>query len=203
MRRHLHILVAFFLLLALSGCRTHGHVIPMNTLSEIYADMLVADEWVRSNDAYRRQADTCLFYDPIFERYGYNFEDYEASVEYYLRDPMRFSKVFRKSVDVLKKRQRVYVDRQNEIKAYMKLWSQIAERPTLDFTGDSLLVRQFDSVRFWTLDSLTRDSILHARFVIDSLFRDSLLRDSLMRDSIVRDSLQRDSLLQAKKKKRK
>lgn len=202
MRRILHILAVLALLSAISGCGRKARVIPMNTFSEIFADILIADEWVRSNEEYRRQADTTLFYDPILKRYGYSFEDYDSSVKYYLNDPMRFSKVFRRSATILKNRQKRYVDKQNEIKAYMRIWNQISSYVTLDFQGDSLLYRQYDSVLFWTLDSLTRDSVLHARFVIDSLFRDSLLRDSITRDSLVRDSLQRDSLLRVKRKKR-
>lgn len=203
MRKVLRILLTLSLLAAVAGCGKRGRVIPMNTFSEIYADMFIADEWIRTHDQYRRQADTTLFYEPIFRRYGYSFADYNASVQHYLKDPVRFSKVFRQSAKVLRRRQKRYIDKAEELRQNRLMWAKIKDFSRLDFEKDSLLYRQYDSVRFWTLDSLTRDSILRARFVLDSLYRDSILRDSLIRDSIVRDSLQRDSLLRVKKKKHK
>ena len=198
-----HIAIVLLLVCLVGGCARRGRVIPADTLASIYADMFIADEWLRGHSEYRRQADTTCFYDPIFERYGYTFADYNASVEHYLHDPARFAKIFRRSAAILRNRQGRYVKKIELIALAREFDSHIARYSRRDFDADSLLWRHFDSVKFWTLDSLTRDSIVRERFLRDSLIRDSIIRDSLVRDSIVRDSLQRDSLARAKKTKRK
>ena len=63
--------IAFLLVLALSCART-GRVIPEEKFSDIYAEMLLADQWISSNLKARRVADTTLFYAPILEKYGYD-----------------------------------------------------------------------------------------------------------------------------------
>jgi hypothetical protein len=38
--------------------------------------------------------DTLLVYEAVFEKYGYDTDDYMHSLRYYLKDPERFAKVF-------------------------------------------------------------------------------------------------------------
>ena len=70
-------------------------------MAKIYAEMLVMDQWAVSDSRLRQKADTSLIYEPIFEKYGYDGEDYRASVEYYMNDPERFSRILRESSDIL------------------------------------------------------------------------------------------------------
>lgn len=90
MKRFLHIVLAVFVVSACRGPR----VIPKDTLTDIYVDMLMADQYVREENIPRTQLDTTLVYEAVFEKYGYDTDDYLNSVRYYLKDPERFAKVF-------------------------------------------------------------------------------------------------------------
>ena len=106
MKRFLHIVLVLLLAVACRGPR----VIPKDTLTDIYPEMFIADQMVRDADIPRAQMDTMLLYEAVFEKYGYDTEDYLYSLRYYLKDPERFGKVFENvakrlegEVDALKK----------------------------------------------------------------------------------------------------
>ena len=90
MKRLLHIVLV---LAAAAACRG-PRVIPKDTLTDIYTEMFIADQVVRDLDIPRPQMDTMLLYEAIFEKYGYDTDDYMNSLRHYLRDPERFAKVF-------------------------------------------------------------------------------------------------------------
>ena len=73
-------------------------------MAHIYAEMLVADQWLLEHAKFRFQADTSLVYEPIFQSYGYTTEDYRASVEYYMNDPERYSRILRTTSDILERK---------------------------------------------------------------------------------------------------
>lgn len=83
------------------SCGRQGRVIPAGKMSEIYADMLVADQQIRNNPELMSAADTSLFYEPIFRRYGYSGRDYVRSVNHYMEDPEDFMKIFSKTKEIL------------------------------------------------------------------------------------------------------
>lgn len=88
MRRALYI--GLILLLAAScGPR----VIKRARMERIIADMLVQDQQIKQDVSLRKQADTSLVYEGIFEDYGYTTDDFLHSVNYYLRDPSRMEKI--------------------------------------------------------------------------------------------------------------
>lgn len=195
--RAVHVLCVLALLCTIASCTGHRRIIPRGIMADIYADMFLADQWLSDHPGERKRVDTMLFYDPIFKRYGYSFEDYDASVKHYLKDPEKFSKIFRNASNKLKKeseRFRKLADRVQEITDFN---ASIKGYRDMNFDKDTLLWRTP-----WKdlLDSLRRDSLYR-----DSLFRDSLVRDSLVRDSLRLDSLRTDSLKRAEKiaKKRK
>ncbi len=106
MKRFLHIVLVLLVAVACRGPR----VIPKDTMTDIYTDMFLADQMVRDADIPRAQMDTMLLYEAVFEKYGYDTEDYLYSLRYYLKDPERFGKVFENvakrlegEVDALKK----------------------------------------------------------------------------------------------------
>ena len=100
-----HILALCAVLSFLAGCSCRGpKVIPRGKMAEIYADMLVADQWVLGNPGIRTKADTSLVYEPIFNSYGYTTEDYRASVGYYMKDPERYSRILRSTTEILDER---------------------------------------------------------------------------------------------------
>ena len=90
MKRFLHIVLVLVAVAACQGPR----VIPKSTLTDIYTDMFITDQQVRERNIPRNQMDTMLVYEAIFNKYGYNTDDYLYSVRHYLKDPERFAKVF-------------------------------------------------------------------------------------------------------------
>ena len=90
MKRFLHIVLVLLVAVACRGPR----VIPKDTLTDIYVDMLMADQYVREENIQRKQLDTSLVYEAVFNKYGYDTDDYLNSVRFYLKDPERFAKIF-------------------------------------------------------------------------------------------------------------
>ena len=104
MRRYLGYIVAMAASAALflTSCRKDGaEVIPRKDMAEIYAEMLMTDQWILMTPSVRLIADTSLVYAPILERYGYDQDDYVKSVDHYMDDPERFSKIFRETGRIL------------------------------------------------------------------------------------------------------
>ncbi|MBQ9878589.1 MAG: DUF4296 domain-containing protein [Bacteroidales bacterium] len=81
--------------LCVAACSRGPKVIPRSKMEKIYTDMFMADQWLNFNIENRVAADTTLYYEPIFRKYGYTTEDFNASVEYYMRDPLRFSRMLK------------------------------------------------------------------------------------------------------------
>ena len=90
MRKSLHIIV--LMVLAVASCRG-PRVIPRDVMADILYDMFMADQQVREEPILRKQADTMLVYEAVFNRYGYDTDDYLYSVRQYLKDPERFAKM--------------------------------------------------------------------------------------------------------------
>ena len=175
--------VVVLIALALSSCGRKARVIPASTMSDIYADMFMADQWVAQNSRSRRVADTSDFYGPIFEKYGYTVEDYDASVSHYLHKPDKYAKILKITATKLsrqEKRLQAYED------ALAKAVKFSPYKPT-EFRYDTLRFRD-DSLGLWPNDSSFRvvtDSVAVAdsAAVVDSL---AVAADSL---AVVADSL--------------
>jgi len=86
-------------------------VIPKDTLTDIYVDMFLVDQMVRDENIPQVRMDTLLVYEPIFEKYGYDTDDYLFTLRKSLRDPERFAKVFEEVANRLE----VEVEDLNEI----------------------------------------------------------------------------------------
>ena len=104
-------------------------VIPRRQLARIYAEMLVTDQWITSTPGMRMIADTSLVYQPILEKYGYDLDDYLKSVDVYMDDPERFSRILRNSSEIIGKQIK---DAQKRLEEY----NRIAELPKLKFNLD-------------------------------------------------------------------
>lgn len=104
MRKSLACMLLVLLLLPLGvSCKRDAKVIPPKQMSDLYFDLFLADQWLRDNQSYREQADTTLFFDPIFANHGVSFEDYLNSVEYYSADPEAFAAIVQDASDRLEK----------------------------------------------------------------------------------------------------
>ncbi len=90
--------VAAVFAVALSSCAKGPKLIPKRQMEKIYREMFLADQWLIEYPDKKKKADTTWFYAPIFERYGYDIEDYRASVDYYLSDPKRYADMVGKVV---------------------------------------------------------------------------------------------------------
>ena len=96
------LMVAAIVAVAFS-CAKGPKVIPKKQMEKIYREMFLADQWLSENPEKRSVADSTWFYEPIFEKYGYNVEDYRASVDYYLADPKRYAEMLGRVADGLEK----------------------------------------------------------------------------------------------------
>lgn len=84
------------------SCEREARVIPKRKLSKIYAEMYIADQWAIVNPGVKKKADTMSYYEPIFEKYGYDLKDYRKSVEYYLEDPDKYSQLLKKTAEIIR-----------------------------------------------------------------------------------------------------
>ena len=82
--------------LCAAACSRGPKVIPRSKMEKIYTEMFLADQWLMNNQEAGFKADTTLFYEAIFRKYGYTTEDFTVSKEYYLRDPLRYSRMLKK-----------------------------------------------------------------------------------------------------------
>ena len=102
-------------LLAVSCGRKEDKVIPRSKLAEIYAEMMLVDQWIMNNPGNRHIADTSLVYEPVLERYGYTSADYRKSVDVYMNDPERFSRILRTTAEILGEKLSALEDQKKEI----------------------------------------------------------------------------------------
>lgn len=82
---------------------SRARVIPRKTLTDIYVRMLLADQQVRysSDPNLAIVADTTRFYEPILAQAGYDKADYVKTVGRYMKDPEKFSEIFRDAKKIL------------------------------------------------------------------------------------------------------
>ena len=172
----------------LSGCG-RPRIIPGDRMAKIYAEMFIADQWLHDHPSARRVADTTFFYEPIFNKYGYSFKDYAASVDKYINDPDKFAKIIRNTASIIEKRAKEVNELRDIENRILTANAAIFGYQNKDFTTDSSRWRI--SHVLWGTDTLALgDSIcpLDSLALRDSLaFRDSLaVLDSTARaDSLV------------------
>lgn len=102
----LHSLTVLLLgFIMLVSCNRKGpHMIPRDTMAELYSELFLLDQWIQSTPGERLVADTSLVYEPILKKYGYTKEDYMHTVDHYLDDPERYSEVLDKTIEIYDKR---------------------------------------------------------------------------------------------------
>ena len=166
MKRFLHIVLVLLLAVACRGPR----VIPKDTMTDIYTDMFLADQMVRDADIPRAQMDTMLLYEAVFEKYGYDTEDYLYSLRYYLKDPERFGKVF----ENVTKRLEGEVE---ALKKIVELRNRIASKRDADYPlVDSLLSPFSKESVFVGLARVERDTSRYpAWFRLAAVHEDTLM----------------------------
>ena len=196
--RHISVILALSLfLISCSKDKDEGKVIPRSKLAEIYAEMLMTDQWITGTPGIRQIADTSLVYEPILEKYGYTSADYRKSVDRYMDDPERFSRILRTTGELLDKRLTSLKKRKEEldhIKALEKLLHQL--KYEADFKAEEFFPYLFDEPYVHYYDSLDvkPDSVLMV-YRFNNIDRADTLFDGVR--IIVRDSLDvKDTLAQ-------
>ena len=185
------VLVSAFAVLLLAGCNEKdGKVIPRGTLAEIYAEMLVVDQWIANDMSLKRQADTSFVYAPILEKYGYTPDDYRKSVDHYMHDPERYSRILRTSAEILGERlselkiEKARLDRIAGIKVYE---SDLTPEDFALYLRDSLIMYH-DSLTF-EADSLKMIYRLIPHETSDTVYEGVAMVIKVDSLSVVADSL--------------
>ena len=166
MRKALYI--GLILLLAVScGPR----VIKRAKMERIIADMLVQDQQIKQDPSLRKQADTSLVYEGIFEEYGYTTDDFLHSVTYYLTDPSRMEKIMgnvAQDLEARAKEVKALIDLQQWREGYLSIYSMpmdtsLRPRPRVR-AADTLRIRfAGDSVYFHIVDTVKLREELYQR----------------------------------------
>ena len=202
MKRSLHIVFAVLAAGMLLFSCSRAKVIPRRTFVKIYADMFLADEWVKDNPSARRQVDTSLLYEPIFESYGYMTDDYLKSVEHYMGDTERYARMLKKAADLLGAKCNSLRRLEESITLHDERLREIGKRREqmmLRFSPDSVwrggnLVQVDSNLEIFFVRRPSDTIYTGPGFVIDTAAVDSLMIDSLKVDSLKVDSLKVDSL---------
>lgn len=94
-----YVAIVFATILLFSGCSHHRtRIISKSDMVDIYADLFLADQWLAMQPhGVSLRSDSTLFYEPIFNKYGYTTEDFRASMYKYLDDPERYARLIKKS----------------------------------------------------------------------------------------------------------
>ena len=157
-RNYLILALAAVLSLFASCGKDEAEVIPRGKLAKIYADMMVTDQWIhQSAYSIRTVADTSLVYAPILERYGYDIDDYIKSVDHYMNDPERYSRIFRTAGEIIDKKLADAKARQEILDRKARLPKIISDfKPEMHFPYlfDEPYVHYYDSLGI-EMDSLT------------------------------------------------
>ena len=148
--------------LLLPSCR-RVRIISQRDMSAIYAEMFLADQWLNDNPKFKTTADTTRFYETIFRKYGYGFENYDASVNYYLQRPEKYKKILERTQNRLRATQKSLEEFEAKLEKQNKILEGLDCLHLPTFSADSVRV---DTSMLW---APWRDTLAA---------RDSALRDS-------------------------
>ena len=116
-------LLTLLLLAGAAACSRKPKILRQDAFGDLYADMLLADEWVKLHPEMRRDADTMLVYAEAFKRHGVSPEDVRASLEYYLQDPLRYSRAMAVTLKSLEQHAKVIrdeIERTTDIRVFQQ-----------------------------------------------------------------------------------
>ena len=149
------LLVLSMISLSLYSCREDG-IIDEEDMSQIYAEMLLTDQWINNTPGVRLIADTSLVYEPILRKYGYTSADYRRSVEFYLKDAEDYADIMDGTIDILNerlkglKKQKEQIQGDKDREAFVK---KVAKG--IKFDRAWLFVERLKNERYGMIDSLS------------------------------------------------
>lgn len=178
-------------LLSLNSCREEG-IIDEEDMAQIYAEMLLTDQWINTTPGVRMIADTSLVYEPILKKYGYTSADYRKSVDYYLNDPRTYADIMKETIKILdaklvglnqrKKEQEAARAREQYIKDISRdikigeSWNAMSHIDDEPFGPDDSLTVAWDTVSYcFSIVRLPKAAVSDTLSVTDSM----MVEDSL------------------------
>lgn len=176
MKRTLYILLISVVFVV--AC-TPNDIIPRGKMADIYYDFYMADRYLESMSQLKL-GDSVQIYIPIIEKHGYTFDEYKATVDYYLHKPEELTKIFRLTETKVKQRRDYLENIISQTKEKNKKWKLL---DSLDIYGDdnfkgnghyrALRVLFFKpdtlEVTSPTVDSTILNHISSAYFLYDSI----------------------------------
>jgi len=179
-----HISVCLVLVLLVSACGPRK--IGKKDMERIMAEMLIQDQQIKQSRDLKRQADTSLVYEGIFQAYGYDTDDFLYSLTYYVEDAARMEKIMGNVAERLEKESKALekeIDlerwKDNLMRIYKmkpdttRLPRQVSVMDTLKvrFSGDSAWVEKPVN----PLAHVPADSLLFLRDTVAEELPDSLV----------------------------
>lgn len=169
--------LAVLVVLVLSSCAKEEHeLIPRKKLAVIYAEMLMTDQWINDNPDIHDLTDTSLIYEPILMKYGFISEDYRYSVDFYLDDPERFSRILRNTSEYLDERyyqlkeQKEMMDAEKEKERRRKIYEvDFQLKDYFPYMADEPFVKYYDSLAV-EYDTLAKALMIRSVEVKDTIY---------------------------------
>ena len=185
-RLHSYIYVVLALVVLVASCGHKPKLIPREKLVRIHMEMLLADQWLKIENSFRRMADTSVVYGPILEKYNFSVDDYRYTVDQYIDKPEEFSELFDETTELL----RVKLDSlNNRIRAQAKADSTMRALLAMDIPKPELYSKFFEKMYARDTISLLMDSMHVYRLqeiIHDTMFKGPLL---VIKEPPVPDSL--------------
>ena len=91
---------------SVTGCGKMG-IISKGTMSDIVAEMYLADQFIEHTPDMRGQTDSLAVYPAVIERNGHTVEEYSASVRYYLQRDDEYNKILKRAMISLEEHSKV------------------------------------------------------------------------------------------------
>lgn len=170
MKRFLQIFLIIFVLAASVACEHKPKVLKPKKMSEIYADLFIADSWLRDNQDKRRKADTTLFLDPIFEDHKVDYKDFYVSIEYYTAHPDEYSDILTGAIDIMQERYEIISVLSEQYNLAEEVRKKLPKYHIINFGADSM--KALGDRAFWHPDSL---SVVDSIPQLDTLVRKDTL----------------------------
>ena len=169
--------LAVLIMAVLSSCAKEEYeLIPRKKLAVIYAEMLMTDQWINDNPDIHDLTDTSLIYEPILMKYGFTSEDYRYSVDVYLDDPERFSRILRSTSEYLDeryyqlKKQKEMMDAETEKEKRRKRYQvDFQIKAHFPYMADEPYVKYYDSLAV-EYDTLAKALMIRSVEVKDTIY---------------------------------
>lgn len=103
-------IISFIAVLLCCSCRREV-IIPKDKMSEIIAQLYMADQYISVYHKFSAQRDSSRLFASIIDEYGYTAEDYRRSISYYLERKDSYKSIIVAAKERLIERQRILKDK--------------------------------------------------------------------------------------------